>query len=78
MVNSIAHFWVIYIEKSRAYGLKEHVIRWYVIRAEAYIKAHRDIKLKSHSAQLVTAYLQTIGGRVLSRTSTVTKHLISN
>ena len=62
MSNSISRFWDKYIEKSKSYGIKDHVVRWYVIRVESYIDAHPKLKLKSHTADTLAVYLQRIGG----------------
>jgi integron integrase len=60
---SVARFWDKYIEKTKTYGLKDSVARWYVVRVEDYIKAHPDQRLKVHSAATMEAYLKVVGGR---------------
>ncbi len=63
MEQSIARFWDKYIEKSTKYGVKRHVARWYVIRVESYIRYYSDTRLRQHTANMVSTYLQEIGGR---------------
>ena len=63
MDDSVARFWDKYIEKTKAYSLKDSVARWYVVRVEDYIKAHPEQRLRSHSAATLKAYLKVIGGK---------------
>jgi len=62
MDNSVARFWDKYIIKSESYGVNKAVVRWYVIRAEDYIRAYKNHRLKSHTASMLSDYLQEIGG----------------
>jgi len=62
MKDIITHFWDKYIEKSKRYTTNDQVIRWYVIRVENYINAHPEHKLRTHTPQQLTSYLETIGG----------------
>lgn len=55
--NAQAHFWEKYIDKTKRYGLKPNVSRWYVKRVEAYIKYYSGLKLMHHSASEVEKYL---------------------
>lgn len=59
--SSISRFWDKYIQKTIAYNLKPGVARWYVRHAEAYIKAHKGIKLAEHSVENVEQYLKVKG-----------------
>ncbi|MFV2061187.1 MAG: integron integrase [Gammaproteobacteria bacterium] len=59
--QSVARFWEKYIEKTKRYGVKKGVERWYVKHAEDYIKAHRGVKLIEHLAQNVEQYLKVKG-----------------
>jgi integron integrase len=54
-------FWENFMERARAKGVKENAIRWYVRRAEAYLKAFLGKRLASHSVDDVTGYLKQIG-----------------
>ena len=62
MDKSIARFWDKYIEKTKAYTKKSTVSRWYVKRAEQYIRAHGNITLAQHTPEVVKDYLNMIGG----------------
>jgi len=62
MDDSVSRFWDKYIIKSRCYGVSEPIVRWYVIRAEDYIRAFKNHRLKSHTASMLSDYLQEIGG----------------
>ena len=55
--DKIARFWDKFISKSKSYGIKHSVLRWYVLHAERYIQAHQDLRLGEHDAQLVEHYL---------------------
>jgi integron integrase len=59
--QSTARFWDKYIEKTRSYGVKPGVDRWYVRHVEAYIKAHRNLRLSQHSSQQIEKYLRDKG-----------------
>jgi len=54
-------FWGRFAERSEKQGVREASIRWYVIRAERYLKAFRDKKLRAHSAADVAGYLKSVG-----------------
>ena len=56
----ISRFWEKYIEKSKRYGIKQNIIRWYVKHAELYIRAHK-LRLKQHTALDLDKYLQDKG-----------------
>jgi len=62
--DPVARFWDNYIEKTRPYKVPEKAIRWYVIRVEAYIEYHADLRLAQHSAEDVTKYLQELGRKL--------------
>lgn len=55
-----ARFWDNYIEKTKRYNVKDNVVRWYVRRAEHYIKAQRPSRLADHTREQVDAYLRDI------------------
>ena len=59
--QSISRFWDKFINKTKAYNLKPGVDRWYVRHAEAYIKAHPNIRLAQHTALNVEQYLKVKG-----------------
>ncbi|NOX42465.1 MAG: integron integrase, partial [Gammaproteobacteria bacterium] len=54
-------FWEKYIEKTKLYKIAPGSIRWYVKRAEDYIKAHPDLPLAQHSDENVKKYLNGLG-----------------
>lgn len=56
----ISRFWEKYIHKTKACGVSDKSVRWYVKHAEAYIKSH-DIRLASHTADTVNQYLDEKG-----------------
>jgi len=43
--SSVARFWVKYISKTTAYGVKCHQAYWYVRCAEAYMKSAKGVRL---------------------------------
>jgi integron integrase len=59
--SSESRFWDNFIEKSKNYHLKSSTVRWHVIYAESYIKAHPNRKLATHTAQDVENYLAEKG-----------------
>ena len=59
--NEIKRFWDNYINRLKHIGIKTNVIRWYVIRAEQYIKAFPDRRLAEHGPEQVAAYLEHQG-----------------
>jgi integron integrase len=59
--NQIQKFWDNYINSLKDIGIKGNVIRWYVIRAEQYIKAFPDKRLAEHSPKEVEGYLAQQG-----------------
>ena len=54
---SISRFWEKYISKTKAYGVKKNIVRWYVRDAELYIKEYAKIRLIHHEAHFVEKYL---------------------
>ncbi len=54
-------FWEKYIEKTKCYNVAARSIRWYVRRAEDYIKAHPDLPLPQHLPDNVDNYLKDLG-----------------
>jgi integron integrase len=59
--TNIERFWDRYIEFLNKQGIKSTATRWYVLRAEQYIKAYPDKKLLEHKAVDVSDYLQKVG-----------------
>ena len=53
--------WDRYINKLEKQGVKAKMLRWYVIRAEQYLKAFPDQKLATHGPHEVQAYLEKVG-----------------
>ena len=59
--SAIDRFWDRYIAHLYKQGVKEKAARWYVIRAEEYIKSIPDKQLAQHTAKEVTDYLESVG-----------------
>ncbi|MCZ6802548.1 MAG: hypothetical protein O7D86_01055 [Proteobacteria bacterium] len=59
--TSIEKFWDRYLELLYKQDIKPSATRWYVYRAEAYIKAFTDKKLVDHTAEDVKDYLAKLG-----------------
>jgi len=59
--DPINKFWDKYIEFILTQGVKKTSTRWYVLRAEQYIKAHPDKKLAQHEPDDVNNYFQIQG-----------------
>ena len=59
--GAIDRFWDQFIERAGKNGVKETAIRWYVLRAEQYLKTFPDKRLAAHSAEDVTGYLERVG-----------------
>lgn len=59
--DSIARFWDKYIYKTISYNVPRKFMRWYVKRAEDYIKAHPSVQLAQHSPKHVESYLRDLG-----------------
>src|SRR5262245_59196737 len=56
-------FWTRYVTHMQAQGVKPPVVRWYVIRAEHYIRSVAQQRLEDHTPQDVTTYLEKRGRR---------------
>jgi len=61
MKNPESHFWDKYINKSSAYRLKPVVAQCYVRHIEDYIKHHDGLRLRGHTLNEITAYIDLIG-----------------
>ena len=59
--QSVSQFWDKYINKTKAYNIKNDAARWYVRHAEAYIKAHQGRKLAQHKLEDIKKYLKDKG-----------------
>ncbi|MDH5183945.1 MAG: hypothetical protein OEX12_08665 [Gammaproteobacteria bacterium] len=59
--DSIQRFWDRYIFSLGNLGIKPEVQRWYVRRAEQYIKHYSDKRLVDHSADDLTECLTMLG-----------------
>ncbi len=59
--KNVARFWENYVEKLRQRGVKQSAMRWYVLRAEEYIKATNGKRLAVQEATDVTHYLEKMG-----------------
>ena len=59
--DTVTRFWDDFILKSKSYGVKDGAIRWHVLHAEAYIKAHPGLRLSEHTPQHIEAYLREMG-----------------
>jgi hypothetical protein len=58
---AIARFWEHYVEMLQHQGVTKPFDRWYVIRAQDYIDAHPDLRLKQHRMSDPTKYLNALG-----------------
>ncbi len=59
--KQIERFWDRFIALVRRRGIKEPFDRWYVIRAEEYIRAHDNKRLQNHGLQDVESWLSMLG-----------------
>ncbi len=59
--KNVAVFWGKYIKNLKKQGVKESAQRWFVMRAEDFIKAAQGRKLLEHSATDVNRYLEEQG-----------------
>jgi hypothetical protein len=59
--TNVERFWDRYIELLNKQGVESTATRWYVLRAEQYIKAYPDKQLLEHKAVDVSDYLQKVG-----------------
>ena len=59
--TAIKHFWDRYIQYLLGHWVKPNVARWYVIRAEQYIKSFPDKRLAEHDPEDVVGYLKKQG-----------------
>lgn len=59
--DTLERFWDRYIEYIRKNGIKPSVCRWYVIRAEQYIKAYPQKEITEHVPDDVDRYLGELG-----------------
>jgi len=63
MDDSIARFWDKYIEKTKAYGVKDTSIKWYVKHVEGYINANSHLRLARHRPDDIRYYLAEVAGK---------------
>ena len=54
-------FWDSYIQSLLNQGIKHSAVRWYVIRAEQFLKSHPDKTLTQICPDDITCYLQKTG-----------------
>lgn len=60
-INTRKRFWDKYIKFIQDRGVKDSVVRWYVIRVEQYIKAFPEKRLAKHCPQDIVNYLEKQG-----------------
>jgi integron integrase len=60
--DAVRRFWDRYLELLHKQGVKPPTDRWFVIRAEAYIKATAERRLAEHTPADVHRYLSDLGG----------------
>jgi len=60
--DAVRRFWDRYLELLHKQGVKPPADRWFVIRAEAYIKATASRRLAEHTPADVHRYLSELGG----------------
>jgi integron integrase len=58
--SKIGRFWDMYLERLHKQGVKPPSDRWFVIRAEEYIKAS-DKRLAAHTKEDVSSFLENLG-----------------
>ena len=56
MDSSASRFWDKYICKTKTYGIKLGVARWYVKHVEDYIKYHTNLKLSDQKPEQIEQY----------------------
>ena len=54
-------FWDRFIERITKQGVKQSQARWYVFRAEQYIKAFPGKRLAAHTVEDINGYLESLG-----------------
>ena len=59
--DAVRRFWDRYLELLHKQGVKPPTDRWFVIRAEAYIKATAERRLAEHTPADVHRYLSDLG-----------------
>ncbi len=59
--SAVDRFWDKFIDRLLQNGVKDQLTRWYVIRAEHYLKAFPGRRLAQHTADDVTGYLEKMG-----------------
>ena len=64
--DKVSRFWERFAEGLARQGVKASTQRWYVVRAEQYVKASSGKSLREHGPMDVTTYLERVGrdGRV--------------
>jgi integron integrase len=58
--DKIARFWDKFIDKTKSYGIKPQVARWYVRHAERYINSYEGIRLSEHTVRHMDDYLAEV------------------
>ncbi len=61
LMKAIDQFWDKYIKHISEHGVKQSITRWYLIRAEQYIKAFPNKRLSEHKPKDVNEYLRRQG-----------------
>jgi len=59
--GAVERFWDRFVDRIRKTGVKEPAVRWYVRRAEDYLKAFPGKRLADHTSEDVTGYLEQAG-----------------
>ncbi len=54
-------FWPHYIGALQKRGIKEPYLRWYVIRAEAFVRSYSEVPLSEYTSKMVQAYFADLG-----------------
>ena len=60
-IHSIERFWDNYIEKLIQAGVPDKMTRWFVMRAEWYIRSFSEKKLQEHTSEELQKYLEDLG-----------------
>ena len=55
------NIWQQYTDVLHSKGIRRPCDRWYVVRAEAFLRAHQGTPLKEYTGDLVKSYLAELG-----------------
>ena len=58
--DAIKRFWDNYLEYILHHGVKQRIVRWYIIRVAQYLKAFSNQRLVEHKPEDVVGYLEKL------------------